>query len=94
MDLEPVIARLKSLLTGFKSIGSAVDLDAAIGGVVAAPAAFVMPLSDSALGTDIKKFALAANVQLDSLHLSSRCMEFDHMRERYKKESPVCIIEP
>ncbi len=53
MNLTPVIDRLKSLLTGFKSIGSAVDLDAAMGGVVAVPAAFVMPLAESATALDL-----------------------------------------
>lgn len=52
MDLSPVITRLQSLLTGFKSIGSVVDLDAAIGGVLAVPAAFVMPLAESATALD------------------------------------------
>lgn len=48
MDLDLVITRLKATLVGFKAIGGAVDLDAAIGGAVAVPAAFVIPLADSA----------------------------------------------
>jgi hypothetical protein len=53
MDLQPVIDRLKASLTGFKSIGGVVDLDAAINGVVAVPAAFVMPLSEEATANDL-----------------------------------------
>lgn len=53
MDLTPVINRLRTLLVGFKTVGSAVDLDAAIGGLVAVPAAFVMPLSESATANDL-----------------------------------------
>jgi hypothetical protein len=48
MDLDLIITRLKATLTGFKAIGGAADLDAAIGGAVAVPAAFVIPLADSA----------------------------------------------
>lgn len=48
MDLDLVIARLKATLTGFKAIGGAADLDAAIGAAVAVPTAFVIPLADSA----------------------------------------------
>ncbi|MDP3652421.1 MAG: hypothetical protein Q8R67_12135 [Rhodoferax sp.] len=53
MDLDLVIARLKATLTGLKSIGTSVDLDAAIDGVVAVPAAFVLPLADSATPIDM-----------------------------------------
>ena len=48
MDIDLIIARLTATLTGFKAIGGAADLDAAIGGAVAVPAAFVIPLADSA----------------------------------------------
>jgi hypothetical protein len=51
MDLSPILARLKTLLTGLKSVGVSADLDAAIEGVVAMPAAFVLPLAES--GTDM-----------------------------------------
>lgn len=48
MDLTPIIDRLKALLTGFKAIGGAADLDAAIEGAVTTPSAFVIPLANSA----------------------------------------------
>lgn len=51
MDLSPVVARLKAQLTGLKAIGASADLDAAIDGVVAMPAAFVLPLAEQ--GTDM-----------------------------------------
>lgn len=53
MDLSLVLARLKTQLTGLKSIGASVDLDAAIEGVVALPAAFVLPLAESATTQDL-----------------------------------------
>lgn len=49
MDLEPTIARLKTQLTALRSVGGAADLDAALTGVVATPAAFVMPVQDAAV---------------------------------------------
>lgn len=48
MDLSLITARLKAQLTGLRSIGLSAELDAAVGGVVAVPAAFVLPLADSA----------------------------------------------
>lgn len=48
MDLSLILARLKTQLIGLKSVGVSVDLDAAIEGVVALPAAFVMPLAERA----------------------------------------------
>ena len=48
MDLSPILARLKTQLTGLKSVGASADLDAAIDGVVAMPAAFALPLGESA----------------------------------------------
>lgn len=51
MDLSSILARLKTQLTELKSVGVSADLDAAIEGVVAMPAAFVLPLADS--GTDM-----------------------------------------
>ena len=48
MDLNPIIARLKVQLSGLKSIGASADLDAAIAGAVAMPAAFVLPLVEHA----------------------------------------------
>lgn len=53
MDLDLLIARMKATLTGLKSIGTSVDLDAAIDGVVAVPAAFALPLADSATPMDM-----------------------------------------
>lgn len=53
MDLSPVIARLKAQLSGLKSIGGAADLDAAIDGVVAMPACFVLPLAESGKEMDL-----------------------------------------
>ena len=48
MDLSPILARLKTQLTGLKSVGVSADLDAAIDGVVAMPSAFVFPLAEGA----------------------------------------------
>lgn len=47
MDLSLILARLKTQLIGLKSVGASADLDAAIEGVVAMPAAFLMPLAES-----------------------------------------------
>lgn len=51
MDLSSILARLKTQLTELKSVGVSADLDAAIEGVVAMPAAFVLPLAEG--GTDM-----------------------------------------
>lgn len=51
MDLSLIVARLKAELTALRSVGASADLDAAIDGVLAMPAAFVLPLSE--LGQDI-----------------------------------------
>ena len=48
MDLSLVIDRLKATLAGFKDIGGAADLGAAMAGAVVVPAAYVVPLADSA----------------------------------------------
>lgn len=53
MDLTPVIAHLKTQLVALKSIGGAADLDAAIEGTVAMPAAFVLPLGESATPSEL-----------------------------------------
>lgn len=45
MDLKPVINRLRERLTGVRSVGGAADLEAALRGVVVAPAVFVVPLA-------------------------------------------------
>jgi len=47
MDLSLIVARLKTELTALRSVGASADLDAAIEGVVAMPAAFVLPLAES-----------------------------------------------
>lgn len=46
MQLDFVIERLKAQVPGLKAVGGAADLDAALTGAVAVPAAFVIPLSD------------------------------------------------
>lgn len=48
MDLTPVIARLRTTLTGIKSIGGAAELEAAAAIAPAPPAAFVLPLAERA----------------------------------------------
>ena len=48
MDVAPFIARLKAQLTGFVVITGAGDLDVAIGGTPNTPAAYVMPLAETA----------------------------------------------
>lgn len=54
MDLNLIVARLKSQLTGMKSIGATVDLDAAMGSTaVAVPAAYVLPLADAVQPMDL-----------------------------------------
>lgn len=51
MDLSPVIERLRGELpaTLVRTVGGSADLDAAISGVVAMPAIFVVPLADRVL---------------------------------------------
>lgn len=53
MDLTPVIARLQSSLVGFKLVGGSADLDVAIDAAPATPAAFVLPLAESAVASDM-----------------------------------------
>lgn len=48
MDLTLILERLQSQLKGLKSIGLSADLDAAIGGALALPAAFLIPLAEHA----------------------------------------------
>jgi len=48
MDLDLVIQRLKAMATGLRQVGGTADLDAAIDGAPATPAAYVMPLTDDA----------------------------------------------
>lgn len=49
MDLSAIEARLKTQLTGLKSVGVVADLIAASKGVAATPSAFVLPLAESAV---------------------------------------------
>ena len=48
MDQSLIVARLKAELTALRSVGASADLDAAIEGAVAMPAAFVLPLAETA----------------------------------------------
>lgn len=48
MDLAPILARLKSQLTGFKTIGSAADLEALGASVAASPSCYLLPMAESA----------------------------------------------
>lgn len=47
MDLSAIITHLRATLTGLRSVGGAADLNAAFGGIVATPAAFVLPLAET-----------------------------------------------
>ncbi|MCV2359633.1 hypothetical protein LNV08_11700 [Paucibacter sp. TC2R-5] len=53
MDMTPIIARLKAQLTGFVLISGVADLDAAIASTSVAPAAYCLPLAESAEGPDM-----------------------------------------
>lgn len=54
MDLSLIVVRLKATLTGLKSVGAVVDLNAAIGSIgLAVPAAFVLPLADGVQPIDM-----------------------------------------
>ena len=53
MDIDRIVTRLKERLTGLKSIGASADLEATVDGVVALPAAFVLPLSEDASTTAV-----------------------------------------
>lgn len=48
MDVSPFITRLAAQLTGFTAIAGAADLDAAIEALPNAPAAYVLPLAETA----------------------------------------------
>lgn len=49
MDLSLIVSRLKAELSALRSVGASADLDAAIEGAVAMPAAFVLPLAEMAV---------------------------------------------
>ena len=53
MDLTLILARLKAQLSGLKSVGTSADLDTAIEGAVALPAAFLLPLAERATASDL-----------------------------------------
>ena len=53
MDLSLIVTRLKTQLTALRSVGASADLDAAIDGVLAMPAAFVLPLAESGRDTGL-----------------------------------------
>ena len=51
MDVTPILARLKAQLTGFAVIAASADADIAIDGAPATPAAYVVPLAETAEGS-------------------------------------------
>jgi hypothetical protein len=55
MDVSPIITRLRTTLAGqgFVTIAGAADLDAAIEGAPATPAAYVLPLGEQAQPHDL-----------------------------------------
>lgn len=53
MDVGPIIARLAGQLSGFPVIAGAADLDAAIETAPATPAAYVLPLAETADENDL-----------------------------------------
>lgn len=46
MDLSPIVARIKAQCPALRTVGVSADMQAAIDGVVATPAAFVLPLRE------------------------------------------------
>jgi hypothetical protein len=53
MDLSPILARLKTKLTGFKAVGASADIDAIANGVVPVPACYLIPRSESAEDSEL-----------------------------------------
>jgi len=53
VDVTPVIARLAQQAAGFVVVAGAADLDAAIETAPATPAAYVLPLAESAAASDL-----------------------------------------
>ncbi len=49
MDLSLIVDHLRARLSDLRSVGTSADLDAAIEGAPALPAAFVLPLAESAV---------------------------------------------
>lgn len=53
MDVTPIITRLRAQLAGWVLVAGAGDLDAAIDGLPATPAAYVLPLGEQADAPDL-----------------------------------------
>jgi hypothetical protein len=53
MDLSLIVARLKTQLGALRTVGASADLDAAIDGALAVPAAFVLPLTETGIDTSL-----------------------------------------
>ncbi len=53
MDLSLIQARLKAMLIGLRTVGLVADLDAAFGGAVTTPSAFVLPLAETGEGIGV-----------------------------------------
>jgi hypothetical protein len=53
VDVSPVIARLRANLTGFTVVAGSADLEAATASNATTPAAYVMPLAESAEPNDM-----------------------------------------
>ena len=53
MDVTPIITRLQAQLSGFVAIAGAADMDAAIEAAPATPAAYVVPLAETADDPDL-----------------------------------------
>ena len=51
MNLSPIVEHLRTQLVGLRTVGASADLDAAIEGAVAMPAAFVLPLAETGRDT-------------------------------------------
>ncbi|QDL55304.1 phage tail terminator protein [Rhodoferax aquaticus] len=52
MDLDAVVTRVQASLGGLKAVGVSVDMEAAIGGAVPLPCAFVLPLNEVSTDQD------------------------------------------
>lgn len=59
MDVKPFVQRLKDQVTGVRTIGGAVDLDAALRSTVTPPALYVMPMGDRAQRPGEDKYCVA-----------------------------------
>lgn len=61
-DPQLVIARLQSQVAGFKTVSGSADIDAADKGLVPAPAAFVLALTDQPSRNEVATFVAQRNV--------------------------------